>query len=258
MFMSDEALGCYMRLLVAQWYQGGLPNDINRIASIAATVRQHWPVLADKFPVCEDGMRRNPRLEEERAKAAGRTERALRGASTRWKSNRSDAQAMLKQCSSNANASFEHMPRASGSGSYSPPTSPALVKSPLHHGNGKARGVAEEDAGDGGERQESPAAFLAECGVSPRSKPGQLALAMLTRAEAEMPGTIAAMRAQFGDVDAGGRWTLDPMYRKSRSRGLLMREMCATCCESGDAVNTQHAKIREQIAAIRERQGASK
>ena len=119
MFLSDEALGCYMRLLVAQWYRGSLPNDVEALVPIAMTIRQHWAVLADKFPVCEDGLRRNQRLEEEREKAAGRTERAIRGAASRWKSNGTDAQAMLKHRSSNAQASFKHMPRASSSSSGS-------------------------------------------------------------------------------------------------------------------------------------------
>lgn len=61
---TDEEFGAYMRLLIHQWDKQSLPNDMTRLQRIAFTVKKHWKLLQSKFPKSEDGLLRNPRMEE--------------------------------------------------------------------------------------------------------------------------------------------------------------------------------------------------
>jgi uncharacterized protein YdaU (DUF1376 family) len=65
-----EEVGHYIRLLVIQWDSGSLPSEIERLEFVSPGVGKCWALLQTKFPVCEDGHRRNLRMEEHRAKAA--------------------------------------------------------------------------------------------------------------------------------------------------------------------------------------------
>jgi uncharacterized protein YdaU (DUF1376 family) len=105
----DAAVGAYIRLLIVQWEQGSIPADPEELAAIAHTVSAHWRRLEPKFPICDDGNRRNRRLEEHRAKAdelkSSRKAKAKRAAKARWdapsnapSNARSIAQAMLQPC----------------------------------------------------------------------------------------------------------------------------------------------------------------
>ena len=86
MLMSAEAEGCYHRLLRFQWREGHVPGGVREIAQICrqsyAKMRNLWPKLEPCFPL-EGDVRRNPRLEAERAKAdelsAKRSEIGKRG-----------------------------------------------------------------------------------------------------------------------------------------------------------------------------------
>lgn len=62
-------VGHYIRLLVIQWDSGSLPADLRRLELVSPGVSDVWQLLQTKFPVCEDGLRRNARMEEHRAKA---------------------------------------------------------------------------------------------------------------------------------------------------------------------------------------------
>lgn len=68
--MSVTAEGIYMRLCMAQWADGQLPNDESKLARLAKADQREWRTftefLDDVFPVCEDGYRRNPRVERDR------------------------------------------------------------------------------------------------------------------------------------------------------------------------------------------------
>lgn len=81
---SAEERGHYVVLLIAQWEQDGLPDDLARLELISPGVRACWSTLATKFPVSRGGRRRNRRLEHERHKACERSERARQSASARW------------------------------------------------------------------------------------------------------------------------------------------------------------------------------
>jgi|GEM_PF-4132447 len=76
--MTYEEKGLYIDLLALQWETGHLPTDdrLKRLRvkkSVLATV-------LEKFPVGDDGFRRNARLEGERAKQRFRRERQQKGA----------------------------------------------------------------------------------------------------------------------------------------------------------------------------------
>jgi len=66
---TAEEVGHYIRLLVIQWDSGGLPSELERLELVSTGVSRVWPLLSGKFPACDDGLRRNPRMEEHRAKA---------------------------------------------------------------------------------------------------------------------------------------------------------------------------------------------
>jgi uncharacterized protein YdaU (DUF1376 family) len=81
---SAEERGHYITLLVAQWEQDGLPNDLKRLELISPGVRSCWETLSPKFPAGRGGRLRNVRLEHERHLAHERSERARQSASARW------------------------------------------------------------------------------------------------------------------------------------------------------------------------------
>lgn len=66
---TAEEVGHYIRLLVIQWDSGGLPAELERLELVSPGIGRVWPLLSVKFPPCDDGLRRNTRMEEHRAKA---------------------------------------------------------------------------------------------------------------------------------------------------------------------------------------------
>lgn len=102
---SLEEVGAYVRLLIAQWELGGrgLPDDLERLdrtvrANASERFQEAWDeLLEEKFPLCADGRRRNPRLAEQWEELAElrrvRSEAGKAGAAARYgnrTSNRSD------------------------------------------------------------------------------------------------------------------------------------------------------------------------
>ena len=79
-----DARGAYGDLLDHQWLQGSVPEDPATLGRLwgcpAAQAARVWALIADKFPEGEDGLRRNRRLERERAAAEVRIGRAKKGA----------------------------------------------------------------------------------------------------------------------------------------------------------------------------------
>jgi uncharacterized protein YdaU (DUF1376 family) len=65
--------GGYREALDAQWSQDGLPanpEEVRRIiGATSSEFRRIWARIESKFPIAADGLRRNPRLEEERRRA---------------------------------------------------------------------------------------------------------------------------------------------------------------------------------------------
>ena len=85
---TAEERGHYLTLLMIQWDRGSLPAEANDLERLSPGVCQCWSILAGKFPVCEDGTRRNAKLEEHRCRCVEirekRSQAAKSAASGRW------------------------------------------------------------------------------------------------------------------------------------------------------------------------------
>lgn len=80
---TDEEFGAYMRLLIHQWRQGGLPKDYQRLARIATSLDTNWPMLKLKF-VEIDGVLKNEVMEDIREKRDKHKERQKENALKRY------------------------------------------------------------------------------------------------------------------------------------------------------------------------------
>lgn len=119
---TAEERGHYLTLLMIQWDRGSLPAEANDLERLSPGVRQCWSVLAGKFPVCDDGTRRNAKLEEHRTRCVEirekRSQAARSAASGRWSSDASRI-ANASQTHSNGTANACHPTSTSTSTSYS-------------------------------------------------------------------------------------------------------------------------------------------
>jgi hypothetical protein len=148
---SDAEQLTYLRLLCHQWLDEGLPDNtaaLKRLGGKGVT-----PELLEKFPLCEDGKRRNARLEtirsEQRARIAKKSEQRKAAANARWERERlqntceKDATASSPHCGSDATASSPHC----GSDAHHPPPTthhPPPTTHPInkpHTPRAHARGV---------------------------------------------------------------------------------------------------------------------
>ena len=74
--LTHAEVGAYLRLLMYQWKLKSLPKSLDRLPIECVN---EWPMIEQYFPVCEDGRRRNQRLEEERLKIATLREKQSQG-----------------------------------------------------------------------------------------------------------------------------------------------------------------------------------
>jgi uncharacterized protein YdaU (DUF1376 family) len=85
---TAEERGHYLTLLMIQWDRGSLPAEAKDLERLSPGVCECWSVLAGKFPVCDDGTRRNSKLEEHRFRCVEirekRSHAARAAASGRW------------------------------------------------------------------------------------------------------------------------------------------------------------------------------
>jgi uncharacterized protein YdaU (DUF1376 family) len=107
--------GAYITLLCHQWLAESLPADPRILARLAGG--DVSPAVLDKFPVCEDGKRRNAKLERVRQEQVERMQknkgRAQRAANARWAPDApSNAQAILQACSKHAPSIPQAYPQA--------------------------------------------------------------------------------------------------------------------------------------------------
>jgi hypothetical protein len=85
------ARGVCRELLDCQWEMGGLPADpeeLRRLIGASKSEWKNWPLVEPKFPICPDGLRRNPTLEKHRRHAAERSEKAAASAHEKWRRQR--------------------------------------------------------------------------------------------------------------------------------------------------------------------------
>lgn len=67
--MTDAELGCYLRVLMAQFNRGGfLPDDPAFLKRFSTSFDESWPIVKEKFVPIGDGKIQNKRLEDERIK----------------------------------------------------------------------------------------------------------------------------------------------------------------------------------------------
>ncbi len=129
---TAEERGHYLTLLMLAWDRGGLPAELEQIERLSPGVTSAWPLLADKFPVDTDGMRRNQRLEKHRTRCVGLKEKrvnaAKRAAAARAAS--ASAGANAEQSLSNRGALLIHP--TSTSTSTSTPTSTSSKEEEIH------------------------------------------------------------------------------------------------------------------------------
>lgn len=108
---TAEERGHYITLLIVQWEQKALVDDLARLELVSPGVTRCWEVVSEKFPLCSEGKRRNIRLEHERSKSHERSERARQSASARWASDSlSRGDQADAQLPPDANAMRTHMP----------------------------------------------------------------------------------------------------------------------------------------------------
>jgi len=93
MLMSNQAVGCYIKLLCINWKQGSVPSDIETLALLCgedgSTMARLWLSLKPCFKANENGRLINPRLEQERQKQINfrkeRSKSGKKGAVKLWK-----------------------------------------------------------------------------------------------------------------------------------------------------------------------------
>jgi uncharacterized protein YdaU (DUF1376 family) len=80
---SDEEFGCYIRLLMEQWRNGGIPIEPERIKRLITSFESSWPLLKSKFK--EDaGVLKNKRMEEIRMEVNAFSEKQSQNIKKRW------------------------------------------------------------------------------------------------------------------------------------------------------------------------------
>jgi uncharacterized protein YdaU (DUF1376 family) len=157
-------VGHYIRLLVIQWDSGALPAELERLELISPGISSVWELLKTKFPLCDDGHRRNARMEEHRAKAQElKAKRAESGRSGGSKSQANRKQTP-KQTASKSQANGE----ANGQAKTKPP-SPSPSSSLREEEHTHRTRDAGEDFGHPGWAAEEWDRFLAVWNATERA-----------------------------------------------------------------------------------------
>ncbi|MEI8369783.1 MAG: DUF1376 domain-containing protein [Planctomycetia bacterium] len=153
--------GHYLTLLMVQWDRGddGLPADMLSLERISQGVSDCWDLLGEKFPIGEDGKRRNRRLEEHRGKAEQVHERrstaAKKGNDSRWGDGEDDRKRIAGRSQTDRPAIANGSP--GDPGAIAPRSHPQPQPQPHPHPHPQntparfARGSSREAGGDGSE-----------------------------------------------------------------------------------------------------------
>ncbi len=108
--MTNQELGCYIKLISFCWLQGSIPNDVRKISKLCnedgSAMAQLWQAIKNCFKEAPDDCSKliHPRLEAERHKQImfkdERSKSGKRGAKARWNigiiKNNSDGSAMAQ------------------------------------------------------------------------------------------------------------------------------------------------------------------
>jgi uncharacterized protein YdaU (DUF1376 family) len=119
--MSNQEIGCYIKLLCYCWREGSIPSDVNKIARLcgedSSAMDQLWLAIRQCFESAFDDETRliNPRLVAERVKQEEhrkeRAESGAKGAKARWEA--------AHKADSSANGSAKKQPKAKHASSSS-------------------------------------------------------------------------------------------------------------------------------------------
>lgn len=121
--MSCAEAGAFQRLMCHQWLNGGLPPELDRISRLAGDIAEaSLSYILTKFPVGQDGIRRNQNLETVRQKQAAFSEERKRsgsaGAEKRWKGRSANGSAIAQpqnsQCQNHGLQSSSSSPLGDG------------------------------------------------------------------------------------------------------------------------------------------------
>ena len=169
---TAEEVGHYIRLLVIQWDSGGLPAELERLELVSPGVRSVWPLLSSKFPVCDDGLRRNSRMEAHREKAEelkdARSEAGQEGNRKRWGDRKTIAHGSQTDRKAIANGIAKTSPP---SPSPSPSPSPIPSPAPSQNENTHTHGDGENEFRQAGWAAEEWDSFVASWNQSERAEP---------------------------------------------------------------------------------------
>ena len=107
LMMTNQEVGCYIKLLCYCWLEGSIPSDVNKIAKLcgenSSVMAELWPSLKSCFKSTGNYLKRlkHCRLEKEREKQdkyhKERSESGIKGAKIRWEKG-------LKELSNNGSA----------------------------------------------------------------------------------------------------------------------------------------------------------
>ena len=152
---SAEERGHYLTLLMVAWDRGSLPAELDSLERLSQGVTNVWPMLADKFPVGDDGQRRNARLEQHRERCvelkekrvqAGRRAALAKAAAIAGRANvqqsLSKRSTNVEQTCSNGSAIVKHPTSTSTSTSTPTSTSTSSLREERNthttHGGGES------------------------------------------------------------------------------------------------------------------------
>jgi uncharacterized phage protein (TIGR02220 family) len=110
--MSNQEVGCYIKLLCFCWREGSIPNDLNKIARLcgedSSAMAQLWQAVKPCFKETGDRLI-NPRLDKERVKQGefrkNRQKAGKMGAAKRWSDKALDGTAKDLPMAKNASLS---------------------------------------------------------------------------------------------------------------------------------------------------------
>jgi uncharacterized protein YdaU (DUF1376 family) len=124
--MTNQELGCYIKLMCYCWREGSIPADVSKIAKLCgedgSAMAQLWLAIENCFDSAIDDASRlvHPRLEEERKKQdlfkKERKSAGKKGAKTRWRKGlKGDGSAIDQPSLSHSSAIGEPMAKHSSS-----------------------------------------------------------------------------------------------------------------------------------------------
>lgn len=214
---TAEEVGHYIRLLVIQWDSGGLPADLDRLELVSPGLGRVWGLLSEKFPLCEDGQRRNYRMEAHRAKAVELKE--LRSNAGREGGSKSQANRKQtgKQNASKTSSKTQANGEANGQAKVKPPSpspSPSPTPTPAPNPteeNSHTHTACGDEFRQAGWAADEWAAFVVVWNATERAAPWQPLMAPSAWVDhAASPGWMERARAAVARLP-GCRWFDTPL-----------------------------------------------